>query len=59
MRSIDKKKRDGLPPDGWRLLEHAVTGPLGWKWWSNGKSRFGGEYENALYEFKWKKDGEN
>ena len=35
-------------PDGWIKLEDATTAPKGYSWYSNGKSRFGGEYENAL-----------
>ena len=35
-------------PDGWSKLEGATTAPRGYAWYSNNKSRFGGEYEHAL-----------
>lgn len=35
-------------PEGWIKNEGATTAPSGYSWYSNGKSRFGGEYENAL-----------
>lgn len=41
------KKLDELPK-GWRYIEGALTAPNGWRWASNGKSRFGGDYEHAL-----------
>lgn len=43
----DCRHLDSLP-DGWRYIEGAQTAPRGWRWANNGKSRFGGEYENAL-----------
>jgi len=51
--SIDGAIRRGIrlldtPPDGWVIVPQASTAPIGWRWWSNGKSRFGGEYESAL-----------
>lgn len=41
------KKFDTIP-DGWKILEKTNTQPVGYVWISNGKSRFGGEYEHAL-----------
>lgn len=35
-------------PNGWVLLEEATTQPNGYKWYSNGESRFGGQYESGL-----------
>lgn len=35
-------------PEGWIKLEGATTAPNGYSWYSNGKSRFGDEYEHAL-----------
>lgn len=35
-------------PDEWRKQNGATTAPRGYVWVSNGKSRFGGEYENGL-----------
>ena len=35
-------------PNGWIKREGATTAPKGYSWYSNGKSLFGGEYENAL-----------
>lgn len=35
-------------PEGWQQIDGAVTAPHGYRWVSNGKSRFGGEYETAL-----------
>lgn len=32
----------------WRDIPGATTAPSGYKWQSNGKSRFGGEYKNRL-----------
>ena len=37
-----------VKPEGWEKLEGATTAPDGYSWYSNGKSRFGEEYENAL-----------
>ena len=41
------KKLETLPK-GWKRVEGATTAPRGWYWASNGKSRFGGEYRQAL-----------
>ena len=38
----------GSPPEGWKRLEHTNTEPRGYKWYSNGESRFGGHYKHAL-----------
>lgn len=35
-------------PEGWKKIEGAVTAPAGYSWYSNGKSRFSGEREQAL-----------
>ena len=35
-------------PDGWRVIENANTAPKGFRFVSNNKSRFGGEYRHAL-----------
>ena len=35
-------------PKGWRKIDGAVTAPKGYTWYSNGKSRFGGEFKQAL-----------
>ena len=35
-------------PEGWRYIDGAQTAPMGYRWASNGKSRFSGEYEHAL-----------
>ena len=40
-------------PECWVKIKGACTAPKGYSWYSNGKSRFGGEYECALV-----KDGE-
>ena len=50
---IDEGRPHGVrkldsPPEGWIPIPHASTPLYGWRWWSNGKSRFGGEYESAL-----------
>lgn len=41
------KKLDRAP-QGWKKLEGALTAPIGWTWYWNRKSIFGGEYEAAL-----------
>lgn len=51
--SIDYFKQRGVEikdsvPKGYVKLEGATTAPKGYEWYSNGKSRFGGEYKNAL-----------
>ena len=51
--SIDYFKQKGVEikdsvPEGYVKLEGATTAPKGYEWYSNGKSRFGGEYKNAL-----------
>ena len=35
-------------PKGWIFLSGARTAPYGYKWISNGKSRFSNDYEHAL-----------
>lgn len=40
-------KLDKLP-EGWKWTEGALTAPLGYKWASNGKSRFKPGFEHAL-----------
>lgn len=37
-------------PDGWRYIDGAKTAPRGWRWASNGMSRFGRDkaYRHAL-----------
>ena len=35
-------------PEGWIKTEGATTAPKGYTWYNNGKSRFGGEYQNVL-----------
>ena len=40
------------PPEGWKLLENTNTEPNEYRWWSNGKSLFGGQYEHALVRVK-------
>ena len=35
-------------PEGFVKTENATTAPKGYTWYNNGKSRFGGEYENVL-----------
>lgn len=46
---LDEYKIDHIP-DGWRKVKGALTAPIGWVWYCNGKSRFSGnkEYEHAL-----------
>ncbi len=39
-------------PEGWRKLEGATTAPLGYSWYSNGKSRFSGEFKAVLVKDK-------
>ena len=39
-------------PKGYIKIEGATTAPKGLEWYSNGKSRFGGEYKNALVKIK-------
>lgn len=40
------------PPKGWKPVENALTNPKGYTWYSNGKSRFSGQYETALVKNK-------
>lgn len=35
-------------PEGWIKTEGATAAPKGYTWYNNGKSRFGGEYQNVL-----------
>ena len=39
-------------PKGYVKLEGATTAPNGYSWYSNGKSRFGGEYKSVLVKDK-------
>lgn len=45
---LAKNKVFDKAPDGWKPIEGATTAPKGYKWYSNGKSMFGGDYEQAL-----------
>lgn len=45
------KTFDSLP-DGWKYLNGATTAPNGYRWASNGKSRFSAEYRHALVKMK-------
>ncbi len=59
--SVDYFKQRGVEikdsvPKGYVKLEGATTAPKGYEWYSNGKSRFGGEYKNALVK---KEEGSN
>lgn len=38
----------GSLPKGWRYLDGATTAPNGFRWASNGKSRFSADYHHAL-----------
>ena len=51
--SIDDERPHGVrkldrPPEGWIPTPQSSSPPCGRAWWSNGRSRFGGEYESAL-----------
>lgn len=35
-------------PKGWKYDPGATTAPRGYRWANNGKSRFGGEFKQAL-----------
>lgn len=35
-------------PKGWKYLDGATTAPNGFRWASNGKSRFSADYRHAL-----------
>ena len=39
-------------PEGWKKVEGAMTAPKGHSWYSNGASRFSGEYKCALVKDK-------
>lgn len=39
-------------PEGWTITEGTLTEPIGYRWCSNGKSRFGGERKTALIKIK-------
>lgn len=47
---LDGVRRLEALPEGWTYLRGALTAPLGWRWASNGVSRFDprGGYEHAL-----------
>ena len=32
----------------WKPIKGATTAPIGMRWWSNGESRFGGNYRHEL-----------
>lgn len=40
----------GSIPDGWTVMDGALTAPVGYVWIHNGKSRFGGEHKQGLYK---------
>lgn len=46
------KRFNTPPPKGWNPVENALTNPKGYTWYSNGKSRFSGQYETALVKNK-------
>ncbi len=54
MKTVNGKtvKRFNTPPKGWKPVENALTNPKGYTWYSNGKSRFSGQYETALVKNK-------
>lgn len=35
-------------PDCWKPLKNTNTQPIGYKWYYNGESRFGGKYRSVL-----------
>lgn len=35
-------------PSGWRQIQGALTAPTGYRWVSNGVSRFSNDYQQAL-----------
>ena len=39
-------------PEGWKPLKNASVQPLGYQWYWNGKSLFGGEYKDALIKIQ-------
>lgn len=39
-------------PDGWTEIKGAMTAPVGYIWICNNKSRFSGEYEQALLKIR-------
>lgn len=45
--AVKERYLDHIPP-GWKKVKGAETAPKGYSWYTNGKSRFGGEYECAL-----------
>ena len=47
----------GHLPKGWSFLSEARTAPYGYKWISNGKSRFSSAYEHALLRVDMRKEG--
>ena len=58
--NLDYWKKRGIEiknsvPKGWIKLEGSTTAPNGYSWYSNGKSRFGGEYKHMLVKDKKKK----
>lgn len=52
---MDITKKDRIfttMPDGWTEIKGAMTAPVGCIWICNNKSRFGGEYEQALLKIR-------
>lgn len=50
---ITKKERIfATMPDGWTEIKGAMTAPVGYIWICNNKSRFSGEYEQALLKIR-------
>nr|DAW42966.1 MAG TPA: hypothetical protein [Caudoviricetes sp.] len=39
-------------PKGWKPIVEATNQPIGYEWYSNGKSRFSGGYKAALVKRK-------
>ncbi|KKL29017.1 hypothetical protein LCGC14_2369310 [marine sediment metagenome] len=55
--TIESFKKRGIEvlksvPEGWHILASATTAPIGYSWYSNGKSRFtpDSEYKHVLVE---------
>lgn len=39
-------------PEGYKKIKGATTAPRGYSWYSNGKSKFSGEYRSVLVKDK-------
>ena len=39
-------------PDGWEILEGALTAPIGFAWITNGKSRFSNEFKRGFLKLE-------